>query len=111
MDTLMGTLAIYALMALVVTIALYITFMMWRRALGDDRPLLLGEMLGRLGASLPDAATGGLGYDYAFAVRRCVNCGEADTCRKWLETGKQVGYAEFCPNAGFIERLNKSSLG
>jgi hypothetical protein len=109
MDPLMGTLAIYAPIAIVVILVLYLTLMMWRRALGDDRPLLLGQMLRRLGASLPDAATRGGGHDYAFAVRRCVNCGEADTCRKWLETGKRDGHAEFCPNAVFIERLKKAA--
>ena len=109
MDTLMGTLAVYAPIAIVVILALYITLMMWRRALGDDRPLLLGLMLERLGPSLPEAATRGMGYDYAIAVRRCVSCGNEAICRKWLETGRQDGYAGFCPNAEFIERLKKAA--
>jgi hypothetical protein len=109
MDPMMGTLAIYAPIAIVVILVLYLTGMMWRRALGDDRPLLLGLMLTRQGASIPDAATHGVGRDFALAVRRCISCGEADSCRKWLETGKQDGYAEFCPNAEFIERLKKAA--
>jgi hypothetical protein len=108
-DTFMGTLAIYASIGVVVILVLYITIMAWRRALGDDRPLLLGLMLRRQGASLPDAAIAGMGGDYAIAVRRCVSCGETDSCRKWLETGKQRGYTEFCPNTEFIARLKKAA--
>ena len=109
MDTLMGSLAVYAPMAIVVILLLYITLMRWQPALGDERPLFLSQMLRRQGASFPDAVTQGAAYDYALAVRRCVNCGQADTCRKWLETGKQDGYAEFCPNAEFIARLKKAA--
>jgi len=110
MDTMMGSLAIYAPMAIVVILLLYITFMRWQHALGDERPLFLGQMLRRQGASLPGGAvTHTAAYDYAIAVRRCVNCGVPDACGKWLETGKQDGYAEFCPNAEFIERLKKAA--
>jgi hypothetical protein len=109
MDTLMGSLAIYASVAIVLILLLNITVMMWRRGWRDERPLFLGLMLERQGASLPGAVTHAAGYDYARAVRRCVNCGVPDTCGKWLETGKRDGYAEFCPNAEFIERLKKAT--
>ena len=109
MDTMMGSLAVYAPTAIVVILLLYITLTRWQHALGDERPLFLGQMLRRQGASIPAGVTQGVAYDYAIAVRRCVNCGAADTCGKWLETGKQDGYAEFCPNAEFIERLKKAA--
>ena len=109
MDTMMGSLAIYSPIAIVVILLLYITLTMWRRALGYEGPLLLSQMLRRLGVSLPGVVTQGAGYDYAHAVRRCVSCGEAETCRKALETGKQESYAEFCPNAEFIQRLKKAA--
>jgi hypothetical protein len=104
---LMTSVAVYSSIAILVIVALYITLMAWRGALGNERPLLLGEMLRRRGANLPDAITRGPAYDYALAVRRCVNCVTADSCQKWLETNRQDGYAEFCPNAEFIGRLKK----
>jgi hypothetical protein len=42
-------------------------------------------------------------------VRRCANCGVQDSCRKWLEADERDGYAAFCSNAEFIERLKKTA--
>lgn len=107
MSPLMSTLALYAPIVLICVLALSISVVTWRRALGYDRPILLGAMLRRQGAVLPDPITQAVGYDYAVAVRRCLNCGVSASCAKWLEQGKREGYEEFCPNAGYIERLKE----
>ncbi len=107
MSPLMSTLALFAPVVLIGVLALSISVVMWRRALRYDRPILLGAMLRRQGAALPDAITQAVGYDYAIAVRRCLNCGVSASCAKWLEEEKRerAGYREFCPNADYIERL------
>jgi hypothetical protein len=103
----MSTFALYAPLVLIGVLALSISVVTWRRALGYDRPILLGSMLRRQGAVLPDPVTQAVGYNYAVAVRRCLNCGVSASCAKWLEQDKRDAYEEFCPNADFIEGLKK----
>jgi hypothetical protein len=106
MDTLMGTLAIFAPLAIIVLLAGYASVLLWQRALGEVHPLLLGRMLARQGGpQLARSAMLGDGAAFATAVRRCVSCPSTKTCGQWLDAGGRAGHAEFCPNAGFIERL------
>jgi hypothetical protein len=108
MDSLMGSLAIFAPIAILAIPALYITFMMWRRTWGEERPLLLGRMLARQGVRpLAEAAMQREGSAFALAVRRCAMCASQATCNEWLDSGKKSGHAEFCPNAEFIERFKE----
>ena len=109
MSPLMSTLALYAPFVLIGVLILSISVVMWRRALGYDRPILLGAMLRRQGADLPDPITQTAGYDYSVAVRRCLNCGVSASCAKWLEEDKQDGFEEFCPNADYIGSLKESA--
>ena len=110
MDTLMGTLAIYAPIAIIILIVLYLSAMMLRRAFGEQHPLLLGQMLSRQGVRLYQPVTPAAGHCFALAVRRCVNCVQQATCRKWLDAGEKIGYENFCPNAEFIERLKSRPI-
>ena len=106
MDTLTGSVAIYAPVAIIVILSLYVTVMVWHRALSDEHPLLLGRMLAHHGGPrLANAASEGAALSFAIAVRRCVNCPSQELCSQWLDSGKQAGYVEFCPNAEFIEHL------
>ena len=108
MDTLVANLAIYAPLAIVVILALYVTVTVWQRALNDDHPLLLGRMLAHEGGPrLANAATEGAELAFALAVRRCTYCPSQEQCSHWLDSGQKTGYAEFCPNAEFIEHLKR----
>jgi hypothetical protein len=109
MSPLMTTLALYAPFVLIGVLLVSVSVIMWRRALGDDRPLLLGTMLRRQGADVPDPITRSAGHDYSVAVRRCLNCAVSASCGKWLEEGRKEGYEEFCPNAGYIEGLKRAA--
>ena len=106
MDTLTGSLAIYAPVAIIVVLALYVTVMVWYRALSDEHPLLLGRMLAHEGGPrLSNAAAEGAALSFAIAVRRCTHCPSQEQCAAWLDSGRKSGFAEFCPNAEFIEHL------
>jgi len=108
MDTLVASLAIYAPVAVIVMLALYVTVMMWQRALDDERPLLLGRMLAHEGGPrLANAAAEGAELAFAMAVRRCTCCPRQEHCSEWLDSGQKAGYAQFCPNAEFIEHLKR----
>lgn len=108
MDTFTGSLAIYAPVAIVVILALYVTVMMWQRVLREDHPLLLGRMLAHEGGPrLANAAAEGAELPFAIAVRRCMCCPSHRQCSEWLDSGKKTGYAEFCPNADFIQHLKR----
>jgi len=108
MDTLIASLAIYAPVAIVVILALYVTVMMWQRALNDKQPLLLGRMLAHEGGPrLVNAAAEGAEFAFAMAVRRCTYCPSHEHCSEWLDSGQKTGHAEFCPNAEFIEHLER----
>ena len=110
MDSLMGSIAIYGSVAIVLLVMLYISAMMWRRAFfGDERPLLLSQMLGRQGLRIEDPLTRQTGYAFAAAVRRCVNCVQQASCADWLDAGNKSGYEKFCPNAGYIEELKSNT--
>lgn len=108
MNTLTASLAIYAPVAIMVILALYVTVTLWQRALSDERPLLLGRMLAHEGGPrLANAAAEGAELPFAIAVRRCVYCPSQEKCSAWLDSGKKSGYAEFCPDADFIEHLKR----
>ena len=110
MSTMMGTIAIYAPITMIVLILLYISFSMFERAWHEERPLLLGQMMLRQGAKAAEPVTRAAGASLAQAVRRCVNCVQHESCGKWLDEGKKAGYEEFCPNASFIEDLKRRDL-
>ena len=105
MSTLMETLAIYAPITMIVVILLYVSFAMFERAIREQGPLLLSQMLLRQGAKVPDPMLRLAGASFAQAVRRCANCVQRDSCSRWLEEGNKAGYEQFCPNAAYIEQL------
>jgi hypothetical protein len=68
-------------------------------------PLELWRVLHRRGLGEEDTARDprGLGY----AVRRCMLCPSVETCHEWLEGGKRDGLEEFCPNASYVQKLER----
>lgn len=65
--------------------------------------LLLSALLRRQGEDVLRQAIFGDGRELRSAVRNCRRCAAAERCRALLASGAREGYAEFCPNAGFIE--------
>jgi len=85
--------------------ALYVFFLMLRRAALDKRPLQIVELLRTQGDEAARLATASGSREFAFAVYRCVNCDTTARCREWLDGGGCEGYQRFCPNAGYVERV------
>ena len=81
----------------------------WRHGLGDERPVLIEDMLRRQGERVAYLALAAGGHDFAVAVRQCIQCKQAGRCSAWLATGAVDGFESFCPNAGFIQRTKRIS--
>ena len=86
----------------VVIVALTVHLLV-RQGYGDSRPVLLERVLRRQADAVAHQALASGGREFAVAVRRCVDCGEAAQCRAWLASGARDGYQSFCPNAEYIE--------
>jgi hypothetical protein len=77
----------------------------WRRALWEDSPLLLHQMLERHGIEISASENLNIVGQAARAARRCAGCSDATRCRAWLDSAATEGYEHFCPNASFIDFL------
>jgi len=98
-----GAVTLLLFMALISTLPFL--YAAWRRVVARDADLQIWRVMRRRGlapdgAPLTDAKV-------ARAVRRCVLCPSLEECDHWLASGKTDGLAEFCPNAGLFEDLNK----
>jgi hypothetical protein len=80
-------------------------YRLWRAGIREDRPFLMDRMFARQGVSLEGVEYSPELEQMALAARRCVACGEWETCRAWLEGEGETGYEAFCPNADLIARL------
>ena len=43
----------------------------------------------------------------AMALRRCALCPSVEECRHWLASEAREGFDAFCPNSGYIRRLER----
>jgi hypothetical protein len=93
-------------LAILSLVVIALTVVGWRRVMSADRPLLLGQMLLRQGAKVPEL-TALTGRELGRAVRRCTLCTSTERCSTWLAKDESHGYEAFCPNAGFIEELKR----
>lgn len=66
---------------------------------------LFGEMLERAGVDPGLAARECHGQAFAVAARRCLACGHADECRRWLDGASAEAVPAFCPNADYLRRV------
>ncbi len=105
MTPVLETLALYAPIVAVLAPLAALAALVWRRGLGEDQVLPLGEMLARQGVACDGVWMPGAARQLAVAARRCAACGAATACREWLDAGRCSGYEEFCINAPLIERL------
>jgi hypothetical protein len=98
----------YAPAAIVGGIALLVALVLLR-SVRTERPLALGRMLERQGASAGPVFSPAEARKLAEAARRCANCGTEKVCGEYLDSGKRADYSEFCPNAAYIEGLKRSN--
>lgn len=82
-------------------------YLVMRQGYGDGRPVLIERMLRRQGDAVAQQALASGSHEFAVAVRRCAECGEAAQCRAWLASGARDGYQWFCPNAGYVQRMQR----
>jgi len=73
----------------------------------DEGPVLLERMLRRHGDELARQALASGSAEFASAVRQCARCSEAARCHAWLAGDAREGYQAFCPNAGYVERMQR----
>lgn len=111
MNPLFPELALLSILALVLGFGVYAAVVLGRRMLHDEGPLRLNEVLRRHGLGFPDLGTHGAAYEAALAVRRCVACSRKADCDRWLAAGGGDGFEAFCPNAGYIARLQQGQPG
>jgi hypothetical protein len=77
---------------------------LWR-AMTDERPLLLAQLLDRESVDMGPRLTGVGARQFALAARRCMRCAARERCEEWLSQGRRSGYQAFCPNTAYIARL------
>jgi hypothetical protein len=104
---LLGSIAYMAASALVLGIAACIVIVSLWRLRHEPAPSGLGAMLARQGIDWGRLAAAASVNDFALAVDRCTGCRARARCGEWLVSGRRDGYAAFCPNAAFVERMKR----
>lgn len=107
MEAFAAAMLAYAPTAIVGGIALLLA-LVFLRGFRRERPLALGRMLERQGASPGPVFSPVEARKLAEAARRCANCGAEQVCGAYLDSGRRADYGEFCPNAEYIEGLKRS---
>lgn len=98
-----ASIAVIAVLAVVLGACLYAVLAQGWRMLRDDGRLRLNQMLRRHGVA--DGATGvANSRQAAVATRRCIACANKEQCDAWLHSGAHGSIAKFCPNADFVRR-------
>jgi hypothetical protein len=95
----------------VMLLAGWVVYRLWRAGIREDRPFLMHRMFARQGVSLEGVEYSPQLEQVALAARRCVVCGDWETCRAWLEGEGEGGHDAFCPNADLIARLKAEQAG
>ena len=76
-----------------------------RQRLMDARELELAPMLAKRG--LQPGETPHEARAFAAALRRCVLCTNIRACRQWLAGDSVESPRDFCPNASYLDRLQR----
>ena len=90
--------------ALGLGIAAVAALALWR-AMTDERPLFLSELLALEGVDIGLGVRGAGARQFAIAARTCLQCTARARCEAWLASARREGYEAFCPNAGYIARM------
>ena len=71
-----------------------------------DRPILLGDILGRLDIDVGAVPKRNLSLEFRKITRNCDECRHTAKCRRWLSgEGSKDAYRGFCPNAKIFDCL------
>jgi hypothetical protein len=101
---LLESLAVLGATALAFVIVALAAIGLWR-AVCDERPLLLAEVLAFEGIDMGEHVTGAGARQFALAASKCMRCGAREPCEGWLAGRHAGGYEAFCPNARYVDRL------
>ena len=101
----MESLFILILFLLLIAAAAPGIYALRKRMTPMEGPLEIWQVLHRRG--LGEADTEREPRALSYAVRRCVLCPSVERCHEWLASGKREALEEFCPNAGFVEKLER----
>ena len=82
--------------------------MFWKKK-SDESERLVAVMRLRQ-ASLPDPLPAGDAHELEEARRRCAACNAKKLCDELIAAGAAEGFALFCPNCHYIQRVRDSSL-
>jgi hypothetical protein len=107
---LLGSIAFMAASALVLGIAAWIVSTALIGLWHEPLPSGLGAMLARQGIDWGAVAASASINEVAHAADRCAACRARAQCGEWLVSGRRDGYAAFCPNAAFVERVTRIAL-
>ena len=77
----------------------------------EQQARLFGEMMERVEVDPAAAARVGHGVAFAAASRRCLACGSAGECGRWLDNESSRVAPAFCPNADFLTQVQRSQTG
>lgn len=101
--------AVFGATALGLGIVVLAARALWR-AVTDERPLFLADVLRFQGIDMAMHVKGALARQFALAARRCMDCSERGQCEAWVARRSAGGYEAFCPNAGYVARLKQASV-
>lgn len=102
----METLAILAVLLMLVAAVAPGLYTLRKRVSANAGPLEIWRAMTRLGLSPAQAAEEP--KSLALAVRRCTLCPAVDACHEWLASGKREHLEVFCPNAGYLRKLERA---
>ena len=102
----MEALAIFLVLLLLLGAAAPVLYSLHRRLGARQGELEFWRVLQRRGLSVADTARDP--RSLGMAVRRCVLCPNTDTCVHWLASDSRTSLEDFCPNAGYLRKLERS---
>ena len=102
----METILILALLLMLVAAVAPAAYALRARMAMGRGELEFWRVLHRRGLSAAQAAEEP--RNIAVALRRCALCPSVGTCREWLESGARKGLEDFCPNAAYMRKLERS---
>ena len=102
----METILILALLLmLIAAVAPGVYALRTRMAMGSGE-LEFWRVLHRRGLSPADTTEDP--RNVAVALRRCTLCPAVDACHEWLDSDAREGLEDFCPNAAYMRKLERS---
>ena len=75
----------------------------------ENRARRLNDVVARVGIDPVQLVRLRQGEAYLEARKICIECHNAITCLKWLETPSETGPPDFCPNFPLFDRLKREA--